>query len=124
MIINSKAVSLSEAATMLGIAEQEVFRLCQYGYLEQSKPEDGKTRVNLQSIEKYAHRNGKALQETPKPSIGRTGSLTMQETMERLGLLTEAQVHQLIQACKLKAWMENGIYKVEAESVRNYVLRA
>lgn len=47
MIINSKAVSITEAATMLGMTEQEVLGLSQHGYLEQSKPEDGKTRVSL-----------------------------------------------------------------------------
>lgn len=32
MIINSKAISLTEAAIKLGKSEQEVLRLSQYGY--------------------------------------------------------------------------------------------
>ncbi|RCX20759.1 hypothetical protein DFP94_103492 [Fontibacillus phaseoli] len=38
--------------------------------------------------------------------------------------LFEAAVHRLIQAGKLKAQMEKGIYKVNAGSVRNYILGA
>lgn len=122
MIINSKAVSLTEAATMLGMTEREVLRLSQHGYLEQSKPEGGKTRIILSNLEKYASRSGIALQETPKPSVGRSGSFTLQETMTKLGLHTEAAIHRLIQVGKLKAQMEKCIYKVDAESVRSYVL--
>lgn len=86
MIINSKVVSVTEAATMLGKSEQEVLRLCQYGYLEQSKPEGGKTRINLSSLEKYASRSGIALQEAPKPSLKSSASLSFQDTMTKLGL--------------------------------------
>lgn len=50
MIINSKAVSLTEASTMLGMTETEFLRLCQYSYLEQSKLEDGKTRIIFNSL--------------------------------------------------------------------------
>lgn len=124
MIINNKAVSISEAATMLGMTEQEVLRLSQYGYLEQCKPEDGRTRISVNSLEKYARRSGLPLQEAPKPPVRRSGSLTVQETMERLGLQSESAVHRLIQSGRLEALMENGIYKVDAESVRNYVLGA
>ncbi|MBE1446155.1 hypothetical protein [Paenibacillus sp. OAS669] len=124
MIINSRAFSLTEAATKLGMTEQEVLRLSQYGYLEQSKPENGSTRIIQSSLEKYAARSGIALQEVRKPSVGRSESLTVQETMTKLGLLTEVAVHRLIQAGKLKAQMEKGIYKVDAGSVRNYILGA
>ncbi|SDF85266.1 hypothetical protein SAMN04488542_11893 [Fontibacillus panacisegetis] len=124
MIINSKAVSLTEAATMLGMTEVEVLRLAQYGYLEQSKPEDGKTRVSLHSLERYAHRNGTALQEVPKPSVGLAGSFTVAETMTKLSLRTEVAVHRLMQAGKLSARMDKGTYKVDAGSVRNYILGA
>ncbi|MNW52867.1 Helix-turn-helix domain protein [compost metagenome] len=124
MIINSKAVSLPVAATMLGKSEQEVLRLSQYGYLEQSKPEGGKTRINLSSLEKYASRSGIDLQEVPQPSLKSSESLSVQDTMTKLGLRSEAAVHRLIQAGKLKAQMEKGIYKVDAGSVRNYILGA
>lgn len=121
MIINSKAVSLSEAATMLGMTEHEVLGLSQHAYLEQCKPEDGKTRISLYSLERYAHRNGIALQEVSKPSVGRSGSLTLQETMTRLGLNTEAAVHLLIQAGKLSAGFEGGAYVINAQSLHDYV---
>jgi len=124
MIINSKAVSLTEAATMLGKSAQEVLRLAQFGYLEQSKLEEGKTQIILSSLQKYADRSGITLQEAPKPSQKRSKSLTVQETMTRLGLRTEAAVHRLIQAGKLEAQMEKGIYKVDAGSVRNHILGA
>lgn len=124
MIINSKAVSITEAATMLSKTESEVLRLCQHGYLEQAKPENGKTRITVSSLEKYADRSGIALQEAHKPSVGRSGSLTVQNVMTKLGLNTEAAVHRLIQAGKLKAQMEKGVYKVDAGSVRNYILGA
>ncbi|MNP34666.1 hypothetical protein D3C76_1279640 [compost metagenome] len=111
MIINSKAVSLTEAATMLGKSEQEVLRLSQYGYLEQSKPEGGKTRIILSSLEKYVSRSGIALEEALKPSLKRSESLTVQNVMTKtkLGLNTEAAVHRLIQAGKLKVQMEKGV---------------
>lgn len=57
MIINSKSVSLTEASELLGIPETEVLWLIQYGYLEQSKTLNGKTRIALHSLEKYARRN-------------------------------------------------------------------
>ncbi|MDF2649508.1 MAG: hypothetical protein K0Q73_5313 [Paenibacillus sp.] len=124
MIINSKAVSLTEATTKLGMSEQEVLRLSQHGYLEQSKPVGGKTRIILCSLEKYANRSGIALQEALKLSVERSESLTIQNAMTKLGLDTEAAVHRLIQAGKLKAQMEKGTYKVDAGSVRNYILGA
>ncbi|OME45396.1 hypothetical protein BSK59_32610 [Paenibacillus odorifer] len=124
MIINNKAVSLSEASIMLGKTESEVLRLSQYGYLEQSKPEGGKTRIILSSLQKYASRSGVALQEAPNPSLKHSESLSVQETMTKLGLRTEAAVHRLIQAGKLKAQMEKGTYKVDAGSVRTYILGA
>ncbi|HEY4389763.1 MAG TPA: hypothetical protein VGN02_00280 [Paenibacillus sp.] len=124
MIINSKAVSLTVAAKMLGMTEGEVLQLSQHGYFEQSKPENGKTRIILSSLERYASRSGIALQEAPKPSQKRSESLTVQETMTKLGLRTEAAVHRLIQAGKLEAQMEKGIYKVDAGSVRNHILGA
>lgn len=122
MIINSKAVSLTEDSTMLGKPEQEVLRLCQLGYLEQSKPEGGKTRIIVNSLKKYADRSGIALHDALNPSQKRSGSLTVQETMTKLGLRTEAAVHRLIQAGELKAQMENGIYKVDAGSMRNHII--
>ncbi|AWB43417.1 hypothetical protein DCC85_03720 [Paenibacillus sp. CAA11] len=121
MIINHKAVSLTEAATMLNLNEQEVLRLSQHGYLEQSKPEDGKTRISLHSLERYAHRNAIALQEVPKPFVGLAGSFTIGEAMTKLGLKTEAMVHKLIQVGKLKAGFEGGAYVVNAQSLHNYV---
>ncbi|OBY76513.1 hypothetical protein BBG47_26685 [Paenibacillus sp. KS1] len=121
MIINSKAVSLIEAATMLGMTEEEVLRLSQYGLLEQSKSEDGKTRVSLHSIERYAHRNGIALQEAPKPSVGRSGSLTIQDSLTKLGLHNEKEIHLLIQTGKLKAYFKGGAYVVDAQSLHDYV---
>ncbi|KZE73922.1 hypothetical protein AV545_13585 [Paenibacillus jamilae] len=124
MIINSKTVSLFEATVLLGKSEQEVLQLSQYGYLEQSKPESGKTRINLSSLERYANRSGIALQEVRKPSLKISESLSVQDTMTKLGLRSEAAVHRLIQAGKLKAQMEKGIYKVDAGSVRNYILGA
>jgi len=57
MIINSNSVSLTEASELLVIPETEVLRLSQYGYLEQSKTLNGKTRIALHSIEKYPRRN-------------------------------------------------------------------
>jgi len=122
MIINNKAVSLSEAAAMLGRNEQEVLRLCQHGYLEQCKLENAKARISLSSIEKYALRNGKTLHEAPKPVVTRSGSFTIDETMTKLELATETAVHRLIQSGRLQAYMENGTYKISADSVRNYVL--
>lgn len=124
MIINSNVVSLSEAAAMLNMAEQEVLRLSQFGYLEQCKPKGGRTRISVNSIEKYAYRNQIVLQKSPKPSIGHSGSLTVAETVAKLGLHTEAAVHRLIQSGLLQARMENGVYKVDAGSLRNYVLGA
>ncbi|KZE67265.1 hypothetical protein AV545_23490 [Paenibacillus jamilae] len=121
MIINSKTVSLTEAATMLGKSEQEVLRLSQYGYLEQSKPESGKTRIIVNSLEKYARRSGIALQEAPTPSHNRLDSLSVQETMTKLGLQTESAVHRLIQAGRLKAGFEGGAYIVNAQSLHDYV---
>lgn len=44
--------------------------------------------------------------------------------MIKLGLRTEADVHRLIQAGKLEAQMEKGIYKVDVGSVRNHILGA
>lgn len=122
MIINSKAVSLTIAAKMLGMTEKEVLRLAQYGYLEQSKPEGGKTRISIRSMDTYARRSGITLQEAPKPVITRSGNFTIGETMTKLGLQTEMAVHRLIQSGRLQAYMENGIYKVSADSVRNYIL--
>lgn len=123
MIINSKAVSLSEAAAMLGMTEQEVLRLSQ-GYLEQSKLENGKARISLNSIEKYAHRSGIILYEAPEPVVVRSESYTIGETMTKLSLATEAAVHRLIQSGRLQAYMEGGAYKVSSESLRNYVIGA
>lgn len=48
----------------------------------------------------------------------------MGETVTKVGLDTEATVHRLIQSGLLQARMENGVYKVDAESLRNYVLGA
>lgn len=124
MIIDNRSVSLSEAAKIMKMSEEEVFKLTKYGYLQAARPIQGRTMVSLNSIEAYARRNQITLQEAPKPSVGRSGSLTVQETMERLGLRNEKECHVLIQAVKLKAHMENGIYKVDAESVRNYILGA
>lgn len=124
MIINNKAVSLSEAAAMLGMSEQEVLRLCQHGYLEQCKLENAKTRISMNSIEKYALRSGITLYEAPKPVVARSGSFTIDEKMTKLGLATETAVHRLIQSGRLQAYMEYGTYKVSADSVRNYVLGA
>lgn len=78
----------------------------------------------MSSLNKYAARSGIAHQEALKPSLKRLKSLSVQETMTKLGLRTEAAVHSLIQAGKLKAQMESSIYKVDAESVRNYILGA
>ncbi|MBD0383283.1 helix-turn-helix domain-containing protein [Paenibacillus sedimenti] len=121
MIINSKTVSLTEAAAMLGMSEQKILQLRQHGYLEQSKPENGKTRIIVSSLKKYASRSGKALQETLTPVVTRSGSLTIGETMTKLGLQTEAAVHKLIQAGKLKAGFEGGAYVVNAQSLHDYV---
>ncbi|EAQ6393176.1 hypothetical protein C3513_26540, partial [Salmonella enterica] len=65
-------------------------------------------RIILSSLERYASRSGIALQEAPKPSQKRSESLTVQETMTKLELRTEAAVHRLIQAGKLEAQMEKG----------------
>lgn len=121
MIINSKAVSVTEAASILGKSAQEVLRLTQYVYLEQSKPEGGKTQVVLSSIEKYANRSGIALQEVPKPSLKRSESLSVQDTMTKLGLRSEDAVHLLIQEGKLKPGFERGAYVVDAQSLHDYV---
>lgn len=67
MRVNSNVVSLSKAATMLNMVEQVALRLSQYGYLEQCKPEGGRTRISVNSIEKYAYRNQISLQKSPKP---------------------------------------------------------
>lgn len=114
MIINSKAVSLTEAATMLGKTESEVLRLCQHGYLEQAMSENGKTKIIVGSLEKFANRSGIALQEAPTPVIVRSGNFTIGETMTKLGLKTEAAVHRMIQAGQLKAGFEGGAYVVNA----------
>ncbi|CAM3464238.1 hypothetical protein [Marinicrinis lubricantis] len=121
MIINSKTVSLAEAATMLGMTEQKVLQLSQHGYLEQSKPENGKIRIIVRSLERYASRSGIALQEAPTPVVVRSGNFTIAETMTKLGLHTEAAVHRLIQAGKLKAGFEGGTYFVHAQSLHDYV---
>ncbi|WP_405168932.1 hypothetical protein [Paenibacillus sp. FSL H3-0286] len=121
MIINSKAVSLTEATTMLGMTEREVLRLSQHGYLEQSKPEGGETRIIQSSLEKYAYRSGIVLQEASKTSVGRSGSLAIQEAMTKLGLRSEDTVHRLIQTGKLKAGLEGGTYVVYSQSLHDYV---
>ncbi|WP_025684800.1 hypothetical protein [Paenibacillus maysiensis] len=121
MIINNKMVSLTKAATMLGTSEQEVLRLSQYGYLEQGKPEGGKTRIIVSSLEKYASRSGIALQEAPAPVVARSGNFTIGGTMTKLGLKTEAAVHKLIQTGKLKADFEGGAYVINAQSLHDYV---
>lgn len=121
MIINSKAISLSEAATRLNKTVQEVLRLAQHGYLEQSKSENGKTRIIVGSLEKFASRGGIALQEAPTPVVVRSGNFTIGETMTKLGLHTEAALHRLIQAGKLKAGFEGGAYVVNAQSLHEYV---
>lgn len=123
MIINSKVITLSEAATMLNQTEQEVLRLSQYGYLEQSKPDNGRTRISLKSLERYARRSGITLVEAFKPSIERLGNITVQETKERLGFETEAAVHRLIQTGKLKAGFEGGAYVVNSQSLHDYMTR-
>ncbi|MNJ57009.1 Helix-turn-helix domain protein [compost metagenome] len=124
MIINNRSVSLYEAANIMQMSEEEVFKLTQYGYLQAARPIQGRTMVSLHSIDAYARRNQITLQEAPKLSVGRSGSLTVQNVMNKLGLETETAVHRLIQAGKLKAQMEKGIYKVDAGSVRDYVLGA
>ncbi|MNW57938.1 hypothetical protein D3C74_357760 [compost metagenome] len=121
MIINSKAVPLSEASIMLCKTESEILRLCQHGYLEQSKPEGGKTRIIVDSLRKYADRSGIPLQEAPAPVVTCSGSFTIGETMTKLGLQTEAAVHKLIQAGQLKAGFEGGAYVVNAQSLHDYV---
>ncbi|MED4354598.1 hypothetical protein P9265_20185 [Schinkia azotoformans] len=121
MIINSKTVPLAEAATMLGMTEQKVLQLSQHGYLEQSKPENGKIRIIVRSLEKYASQSGIALQETPTPVVAHSGKFTIGETMTKLGLRTEAAVHKLIQVGKLKAGFEGGSYFVHAQSLHDYV---
>lgn len=121
MIINSKTVTLAEAATMLGMTEQKVLQLSQHGYLEQSKPENGKTQIFVRSLEKYACRSGRVLQEAPTPVVARSGNFTIGETMNKLGFQTEAAVHRLIQARKLKAGFEGGAYVVNVQSLHDYV---
>jgi hypothetical protein len=121
MIINSKTVSLTEAARMLGLSEQKILQLSQHGYLEQSKPENGKTRIIVSSLEKYASRSGIALQKAPTPVVARSGNFTISETMTKLGLKTEAAVHKLIQAGQLKAGFEGKTYVVNAQSLHDYV---
>ncbi|MEZ2658683.1 hypothetical protein [Aneurinibacillus aneurinilyticus] len=123
MIINSKAVSLTEAAKMLGMTEQKVLQLSHHGYLEQAKPENGKSRITVGSLERFASRSGIALQEAPTPVVVRSGNFTIGETMTKLGLQTEAAVHKLIQARKLKAGIEGGAYLVNAQSLHDYVSR-
>ncbi|NIK75009.1 hypothetical protein FHS15_000107 [Paenibacillus castaneae] len=90
MIINSKTVSLTEAATRLGMTEQKVLQLSHHGYLEQAKPENGKTRIIVGSLEKFASRSGIARQEAPKPVVVRSENFTIGETMTKLGLHTES----------------------------------
>lgn len=121
MIINSKSVLLSEASVMVGKTEREILRLCQHGYLEQSKPEGGKTLIIVDSLRKYADRSGISLQEAPTPVVTRSGSFTIDKTMTKLGLQTEAAVHKLIQAGKLEAGFEGGVYVVNAQSLHDYV---
>lgn len=123
-IIDNRSVSLPEAAKLLQMSIEEVFKLTQYGYLQSARPLQGRTMVSLHSIEAYARRNQITLQEALKPSLKRSESLSLQETMTKLGVRTEAAVHRLIQAGKLTAQMEKGIYKVDAGSVRDYVLGA
>ncbi|WP_211748087.1 hypothetical protein [Paenibacillus sp. Marseille-Q4541] len=121
MIINSKAISLSEAATMLNKTEQEVLRLAQYGYLEQSKPENGKTQIILSSLQKYADRSGIDLQDAHSPVVTRSRNFIIGQTMTKLGLQSEVAVHKLIQAGQLQAGFEGGAYIVNTQSLHEYV---
>ncbi|WP_027093559.1 hypothetical protein [Cohnella thermotolerans] len=120
-IIDNRSVSLSEAANLIQMSEEEVFKLILYGYLEAARPIQGRMMVSLHSIEAYAQRNRITLQKAPISPIGRSGSLTVLETMTKLGLQTEAAVHRLIQAGKLKAGFEGGSYFVHAQSLHDYV---
>lgn len=122
MIINNKGLSLTEVSTLLGKTEIEVLTLCQHGYLEQCPHVNGRTRISMNSIEKYSRRNGISLQKVLVNTVERFSGITIQESMSRLGLSSEVNIHRLIQAGKLKAQMVDGIYKVDAKSVRNYVL--
>lgn len=120
-IIDNRSVSLPEAAKLLQMSEEEVFKLTKYGYLQSARPLQGRTMVSLHSIEAYARRNQITLQEAPKPSVGRSGSLTVQETMTKLGLSNEKEIHLLIQAGKLKAGFEDGEYAINSQSLHDYV---
>lgn len=120
MIINSNSVSLTEASEILGIPEHEVLRLSQYGYLEHSKTLNGKTRIALHSLEKYARRSKITLQY-PKSSIHRFDSCSIQEAMKKLGLTNEKELHKLIQAGRLKAYFKGEEYVINTQSLHDFV---
>jgi hypothetical protein len=121
MIIDNRSVSLYEAAKLMQMSEEEIFKLTKWGFLQVTRPLQGRTMVSLHSIEAYARRNQITLHKAPKPSVGRSGSLTVQETMRKLGLNTEVEVHRLIQSGSLKAGFEGGAYAINAQSLHDYV---
>lgn len=122
-IVDERYVSLAEAGKLMQLTEKDVFKLTIYGFLEvSSRPtRGGDTMVSLRSIETYALRNGIALQKAPKPSVGRSGILTVQQAMTKLGFNNERSLHLLIQSGKLKAHNEGGEYVVDAQSLHDYV---
>lgn len=123
MILNSKTVSIKEASKLLNKGQDEILRLAQYGYLEQSKLVDGKIRMYLKSIEQYALRYDITLNyDTPSTPHRSYDWLTIKEAMVKLGFTDEKKLHKLIQASRLKAIFIQGSYKVSEESIRNYLI--
>ncbi|MFE4203570.1 hypothetical protein [Aneurinibacillus aneurinilyticus] len=120
-IIDSRNVSLSEAAKLMRISEEEVFELTKYGFLSVAKVQNGRPMLSMNSIETYSRRSGLQLYYKATGRCNpRTGSYTISEVQTKLALKDEAAVHRLVQAGKLSARMEQGQYKVSAESLYSY----
>lgn len=121
MIINSKTVNLSTAGQMLGMDEQEVFKLAQHGLISQGVPTKGSTTLYLHSIEKYARRNGIELKQPAPPATPRDfKSYSISQATQLLGV-AERQLHVMIQQGKLQAGFEGKEYRISGQSLHNYV---
>lgn len=119
MSVDSKVLSLPEAATLLGKTERETLKLCQCGYLVQSNIQNGKMQICLSSLERYSKRSGISLVLSSK-RIRRYGTYTMSEAMKKLSFSEESQIHRLIQAGLLKAYFQENRYVIDAQSIHDY----
>jgi hypothetical protein len=122
MFLDNRTVSIDEASLMLGIDKDQVLKLAQHGFLDQAVPIEGRTRITLHSLETYARRNGIKLRNIQKQKRRVYGDYSIEQTMNILGLQDERDLHRLIQRGDLKAGFVNGEYKVDANSVREYIM--